>query len=66
MKGVPFGDIKKICENKALQSRKNLHKKFGHGRDSNPSFCLADLAKSFKNLEAEEATLLWQLVEGSL
>ena len=66
MKEGPFGDIEKICEKKSHKAEKTCQKIFGHRRDSNPSFCLADLKKSSKKLEAEEATLVWQLVEASL
>ena len=62
MKGDPLETLKK-CERKVSQSRKNF---LGHGRDSNQSICLADLKKSPKILEAEEATLVWQLVKASL
>ena len=62
MKGGPFGDIDKKLPKKVSRSRKRpAQKNFGHGRDSNPSLFLADLKKSSKQLEAEEATLVWQL-----
>ena len=66
MKKRPFGDLKKICEKSLTKPKKPAQKIFGHRRDSNPSFCLADLKKSSKKLEAEAATLVWQLVEASL
>ena len=52
-------------QKKSHESEKTCTKIFGHVRDPNPSFCLADL-KNHPNLEAEEATLVWQLVEAIL
>ena len=50
MKGGPFGDIKKIAK-KVSQSRKNLQKKFGQGRESNPCPSAWQTSKS-RNLYA--------------
>ena len=40
--------------------KKPAQKIFGHGRDSNPSFCLADLKKILIEIYAQLA-LVWQL-----
>ena len=41
-----------------------MHKKFWSWAElESTSFCLADLKKILEKLEAEEATLVWQLVE---
>ena len=61
----PFGDNKKIAK-KVSQSRKTAQKKLFMGGTRTRTFCLADLKKSSKKLEAEEVTLVWQLVEASL
>ena len=63
MTGGLFGDFKKIAKKSLTKPKKLAHNIFGHGRDLNPSFCLADLKKFSKKLEAEEATLVWQFVE---
>ena len=60
--GGPLETFKKFAKKSLTKPKKPAQKNFGHGRDSNPSFCLADL----KKLEAEEAQLVWQLVEASL
>ena len=49
--------LKKFAK-KVSQSRNPVQKSFGHGRDSNPSFCLVDLKKSSKKLEAEASSVV--------
>ena len=57
VKGGPFGDLRK-----SLKFEITCTKKFWPRAGLEPtSFCLADLKKS----EAEEATIVWQLVEAS-
>ena len=66
MKGGGFFETLKNLRKKSHKAEITCTKNFGQGRDSNPSLCLADLKKSSKKVEAEEATLVWQLVEASL
>ena len=66
MKGGRFRDIKKIPKKSLIEPKTPVQTNFCHGQDSKSSFCLADLKKSSKNLEAEEATLVWQLVVASI
>ena len=51
MKGGPFGDIKIIAKKSLTKPKKNLHKKFGQGRDSNPCPSVWQTSKS-RNLYA--------------
>ena len=66
LKGGPFGDIKKICEKKShkaeITSTKNLLK----GETQTHVLLLDRPQKLLKKSEAEEVTLVWQLVEASL
>ena len=67
LKEGPFGVIEKICEKSLAKPKQTCTKKFWSRAGLEPtSFCLADLKKSSKKSEAEEATLVWQLVEASL
>ena len=66
MKGDTLKTLKNFEKKSLTQPKKPAQENFRHGRDLNPSFCLADLKKSSEKLEAEEATLLRQLVEASL
>ena len=66
IEGGPFGDIEKICE-KVSKSRNNLHKKcLVKGGTRTHVLLLGRSLKILKKSEAEEATLVWQLVEASL
>ena len=63
MKVGPLETLKKFAK-KVPQSRKNLHKNFLVMGGLEP--VLLEPQKSSKKIEAEEATLVWQLVEASL
>ena len=66
MKGDPLETLKKICKKKSHKTEKPAQKVFGQGRDSNPFPSAWQTSKNPQKLEAEEATLVWQLVEASL
>ena len=66
MKGGPFGYIKKICEKKSHKAEKACTKNFWPWVELELILLLGRPQKILKKLEAEEATLVWQLVEASL
>ena len=59
--GGTCGDIKTICEKKSHKAEITCTKKIRHGRDSNPSFCLADL----KNPQKKQKNYISVAVSGS-
>ena len=66
MKGGPFGDVKKFCGKKVSQGRKTCTKNFWSWAGLGPVLLLGRPQKILQKLEAEEATLVWPLVEASL
>ena len=66
MKGDPFETLKNFAKEKSHKAEKNAQKFFWSRTGLEPVLLLGRPQKILKTLEAEEATLVWQLVEANL